>query len=202
LFGELSAEWRRRSWPGICPRFFSGGAPVEIGLVQSLAHPGGSITGIAFEAATETYGKRLQILKEILPGLKRVAVLRAVGDPNVGFAMKSLDAAAPELGVTLVPIDIKSTSDLEAAFTKIRNSEVEGLLDIAGALTRTVGTEIADRALTAHLPLCSAFRETVVAGGLARISQRGGCIGTVDLRKSSWQNGLPQDPGNPDANRV
>jgi putative tryptophan/tyrosine transport system substrate-binding protein len=149
--------------------FVAVGAPVEIGLVQSLSHPGGNITGIAFEASTETYGKRLQILKEIVPGLKRAAILRAVRDPNVGFAMKSLDEAAPELGVTLVPIDIKSTSDLEAAFTKIRNSEVEGLLDIAGALTRTVGAEIADRALTAHLPLCSAFKETVIAGGLVSL---------------------------------
>jgi putative tryptophan/tyrosine transport system substrate-binding protein len=149
--------------------FVSVGAPVEIGLVQSLAHPGGNMTGITFEAATETYGKRLQILKEIVPDLERAAIMRAVGDPNVGFAMKSLEGAAPELGVTLVPIDIKSTSDLEAAFTKIRNSEVEGLLDIAGALTRTIGAEIADRALAAHLPLCSPFRETVIAGGLVSL---------------------------------
>jgi putative tryptophan/tyrosine transport system substrate-binding protein len=149
--------------------FISVGAPVEIGLVQSLTHPGGNMTGITFEAATETYGKRLQILKEIVPDLGRAAIMRAVGDPNVGFAMKSLERAAPELGVSLVPIDIKSTSDLEAAFMEIRNSKIEGLLAIAGALTFTVGTEIADRALAAHLPFCSAFRETVIAGGLVSL---------------------------------
>lgn len=97
---------------GDMPTVFVGvGAPVEIGIVQSLAHPGGNMTGVTFEAAAETYGKRLQLLKEIVPDLKRVAVLRAVGDPNVQFAMTSLDAAAPELRITLVPIDLKSADD-------------------------------------------------------------------------------------------
>ncbi|MBV8335497.1 MAG: ABC transporter substrate-binding protein [Alphaproteobacteria bacterium] len=127
------------------------------------------MTGITFEAATETYGKRLQILKEVVPDLKRAAILRAVGDPNVVFAMRSLDQAAPELGVTLVPIDIRSADELESAFTKITNNEVEGVLAIAGALTFTIGAQIADRALAAHLPLCSAFKETVVAGGLVSL---------------------------------
>ena len=81
--------------------FLSVGAPVEVGLVQSLSRPGGNMTGITFEAATETYGKRLQLLKEILPNLRNVAVLAAEGDANVTFAMQSLDKAALELGVTL-----------------------------------------------------------------------------------------------------
>jgi len=152
------------------PTVFVGvGAPVEIGLVQSLAHPGGNMTGVTFEASAETYGKRLQLLKEIIPDLKRVAVLWAVGDPNVQFAMTSLDAAAQKLGVTLVPVDLKSTDDLQTAFSKIKNSEAEALLAIAGALTFTIDSEIADRALAAHLPLCSAFRETVIAGGLVSL---------------------------------
>jgi putative ABC transport system substrate-binding protein len=155
---------------GNVPTVFVGvGAPVEIGLVQSLAHPGGKMTGVSFEAATETYGKRLQILKEIVPDLKRAAVLRAVGDPNVQFAMISLNRAAPQLGVALVLVDIKSGDDLETAFTQIKDSEVGAVLGIAGALTFTVGAEIADRALAAHLPFCSAFKETVNAGGLVSL---------------------------------
>jgi putative tryptophan/tyrosine transport system substrate-binding protein len=168
-WGTVGAVAAKRVAGGVPTVFVSVGAPVEIGLVQSLAHPGGNMTGITFEAATGTYGKRLQILKEIVPDLKRAAVLRAVGDPNVGFAMKSLDEAAPELGVALVPIDIKSADELESAFTKIKNSEVEGVLAIAGALTFTIGPEIADNALAARLPLCSAFRETVTAGGLVSL---------------------------------
>ena len=154
---------------GIPTVFVSVGAPVEIGLVQSLSHPGGNMTGVSFEAATETYAKRLQILKEIVPDLKRVAVLRAVGDPNVGFAMTSLDGAAPELGATLVPIDIKSTGDLDTAFAKIKDSEAGAVLAIAGALTFNLGPEIADRALADDLPLCSAFKETTIAGGLVSL---------------------------------
>jgi hypothetical protein len=64
---------------------------------------------------------------------------------------------------------MKSADDLETAFAKINDSEVEALLAIAGGLTFTIGAEIADRALAAHLPLCSPFRETVMAGGLGSL---------------------------------
>jgi hypothetical protein len=67
------------------------------------------------------------------------------------------------------PRDMKSADDLETAFAKINDSEVEALLAIAGGLTFTIGAEIADRALAAHLPLCSPFRETVMAGGLVSL---------------------------------
>jgi putative ABC transport system substrate-binding protein len=127
------------------------------------------MTGITFEAAAETYGKRLQILKEIVLDLKHVAVLRAVGDPNVEFAMTSLNRAAPELGITLVPVDIKSAGDLESAFANVKKSEAEALIVIAGGLTYTVGTQIADLALEARLPSCHAFKETVMAGGLVSL---------------------------------
>jgi putative ABC transport system substrate-binding protein len=104
VWGTVGGVAAKRVASGVPTAFVSVGAPVEIGLVQSLARPGGNMTGITFEAETGTYGKRLQILKEIVPDLKRVAVLRAVGHPNVGFAMTSLEAAAPELGVSLVPL--------------------------------------------------------------------------------------------------
>jgi putative tryptophan/tyrosine transport system substrate-binding protein len=86
--GSVAAKKVASSVPIV---FLSVGVPVDIGLVESLAHPGGNMTGITFEAATETYAKRLQILKEIVPNLEHVAVLRAVGDPNVVHAMASLD---------------------------------------------------------------------------------------------------------------
>jgi len=104
---------------GVPTVFISIGFPVELGLVQSLAHPGGNMTGVTFEAATETYGKRLQILKEIVPDLKRVAVLRPVDDP--AFVEKPLqDLAAREFGVTLLPVGIKSADDLVAAFGSMK----------------------------------------------------------------------------------
>ena len=83
--------------------------------------------------------------------------------------MIALDRAAPELGVTLVPVDIKSADTLETAFATIKESEVQALLAIAGVLTFTVDAEIPGRALAAHLPLCSSFRGTVIAGGLVSL---------------------------------
>jgi putative ABC transport system substrate-binding protein len=151
---------------GVPTVFLSVGAPVDEGLVQSLAHPGGNMTGITFEASTETYGKRLQLLKEILPDLRHVAVLGAVGDVNVRFAMKSFDRAAPGLGITLASVDLKSAGELDVAFARMKESQAEALIVVAGALTYTVGTQIAARALAAHLPSCQAFKETVMAGGL------------------------------------
>ena len=80
------------------------------------------MTGITFEAATETYGKRLQLLKEILPNLRKVAVLAADNDANVAFAMLSLDRAAPELGVTVMRFGLRSSDDLTTIFGQIEQS--------------------------------------------------------------------------------
>ena len=76
--GTIAGMAAKKFAGGVPTVFISIGFPVELGLVQSLAHPGGNMTGIAAEAALETNGKRLQILKEIVPDLKRVAVLRDV----------------------------------------------------------------------------------------------------------------------------
>jgi putative ABC transport system substrate-binding protein len=164
--GGVAAKKLASSVPVI---FLSVGAPVDIGLVESLAHPGGNMTGTTFEAATETYAKRLQILKEIIPTLERVAVLRAQGDANVPFAMASLDKLAPAVSVILTPIDFKSSDDLLAAFEEMQRNQTEGLIVIAGMLTYANSKQIANLALAYRLPSCHAFRETVVAGGLVSL---------------------------------
>jgi len=148
--------------------FVSVGAPVEMGLVQSLAHPGGNMTGVTFEAATETYGKRLQILKEIVPDLKRVAVLRHVDDP--AFVEKPLqDLAAREFGVTLLPVGIKSADDLEAAFASMKKDGAQAVMPTRSSLTFDLGKEIADLALAAGLPSCYPFRQAVMTSGLVSL---------------------------------
>ena len=149
--------------------FISVGAPVDIGLVESLSRPGGNLTGITFEAATETYAKRLQILKEIMPKLNRVAVLQARDDANVKFAMASLERAAPDLGVQLSPIAFSSSGDIAGAFDEAKRSQSEALIVIAGLLTLENGQQIADLALAHHLPSCHAFKETVALGGLVSL---------------------------------
>jgi len=149
--------------------FMTVGAPVSIGIVESLSRPGGNMTGITFEAAEETYAKRLQILKEIVPGATRIAVLGAKGDANVRFAMASLERAAPALGVTLIPIEIISADDFNAAFEEMKRNRAEALIVIAGALTYVNGRSIADLTMAYRLPACHGFKETVALGGLVSL---------------------------------
>jgi putative ABC transport system substrate-binding protein len=146
--------------------FISVGAPVDIGLVESLAHPGGNMTGTTFEATSETYAKRLQLLKEILPNLSRVAVLGASDDPNFPFAMQSLDQSAPALHVSITPIQLSSTEGLGNAFKEMNAARSEGLIVVSGSLTYSNNTAIAALALAQGLPSCHGFREAVTEGGL------------------------------------
>jgi putative tryptophan/tyrosine transport system substrate-binding protein len=163
--GNAAIEARKLA--GAVPTvFISIGYPVEIGLVQSLAHPGGNMTGITAEAALETNGKRLQILKDIVPDLSRVAALRDSNTRQWGFEWTALDQAAHDLGLTLVFVDIKSADDLEGAFAGMKRNEAEALFVTRTNLTYTASKQIADLALAAHLPSCWPFRESAIAGGL------------------------------------
>ena len=154
---------------GVPTVFISIGFPVELGLVQSLSHPGGNMTGIAAEAALEINGKRLQILKEIVPGLDRVGVLRDFDTRSWEFEWTALNQAARELGLTLVPADIKSTDDLEATFADMKKSGAEALFVTRTALLANAGKQIADRAISTHLPSSCSFRSQVIAGGLVSL---------------------------------
>jgi putative ABC transport system substrate-binding protein len=146
--------------------FVSVGAPVDIGLVESLAHPGGNMTGTTFEATSETYAKRLQILKEIVPGLSRVAALGAIDDPNFPFAMRSLIQSAPNLHVSITPIGFGSAEGLGSAFKEMKTAHSEGLIVVSGSLTYSNNTAIAALALAQGLPSCHGFKEAVAEGGL------------------------------------
>jgi putative ABC transport system substrate-binding protein len=153
---------------GVPTVFISIGFPVELGLVQSLVHPGGNMTGITSEAALETSAKRLQILKEIVPELNRVAVLRPVDDP--AFVEKPLqDRAARELGVTLLPVGINSADDLEAAFASMKKDGAQAVMPTRSSLTFLLVKEIGDLARAARLPSWYPLRQAVMTGGLVSI---------------------------------
>jgi putative ABC transport system substrate-binding protein len=166
VWGTIGGAAAKRVTSTIPTIFLSVGAPVDIGLVQSLAHPGGNMTGVTFEAATDTYAKRLQMLKEIVPTLERVAVLGARGDPNVSFAMVSLEKAAPAMNVELMPVFVESADHLPTAFDQMRPNRIGGLIVVAGGLTFVNSKLVAELTLAHRVPSCHGFRETVVAGGL------------------------------------
>ena len=166
VWSTVGAVAAKKLVTGIPVVFLSVGAPVDIGLVRSLAHPGGNMTGVTFEAASETYAKRLQFLKEIVPQLKRVAVLRARGDVNGDFALTSMEKPAAEFGIALVPIDVDTSEQMEAAFARMKQAEAEALIVVAGGLTYDRSKEIAALTLRYRLPSCHGFKETVAEGGL------------------------------------
>lgn len=161
--GGVAAKRLSTSLPTV---FLSVGAPVDIGLVQSLSHPGGNMTGVSFEAASDTYAKRLQMLMEIVPTFERIAVLGAQSDPNVLFAIKSLQNAASAMKVELTTVYVKTADELPAAFDQLQRSGVSGLIVIAGLLTSVNSKTIAELSLAHRLPSCHGFREAVTAGGL------------------------------------
>jgi putative tryptophan/tyrosine transport system substrate-binding protein len=166
VWSTIGAVAAKKLVTGIPVVFLSVGAPVGIGLVQSLAHPGGNMTGVTFEAASETYAKRLQFLKEIIPSLRRVAVLRAHGDVNGSFALASMENPAAEFGITLIPVDVEASEGMQAAFARIKEAQAEALIVVAGGLTYDRSKEIAGLTLRYRLPSCHGFKETVVDGGL------------------------------------
>ncbi len=166
VFSTIGGVAAKRVAPPVPVVFVSVGAPVEIGLVQSLSHPGGNMTGVTFEAASETYQRRLQLLKELVPSLTRVAVLRAYGDANAVFATNALQKAAPQLGVRLMSFDINPASDLDGVFAEIVAEAAQGLIVVAGALTFALRKRITELALAHRLPSCGGFKETVKAGEL------------------------------------
>jgi putative ABC transport system substrate-binding protein len=135
---------------GVPTVFISIGYPVELGLVQSLSHPGGNMTGITAEAALEINGKRLQILKEIVPDLNRVGILRDFDTRSWEFEWTALDQAARELGLSLVFVDIKSYDELDTAFASMKQSGARALFVTRTALTATAGEQIAALAIAAR----------------------------------------------------
>jgi putative ABC transport system substrate-binding protein len=108
--------------------------PVEDGLVASLARPGGNVTGLTMDTGEEI-AKRLQLLREIIPGLTRVATLSGAGMSYNPFFVKQLEAAARGLGLTVLPLEIRGGQDLSYAFAEIERARVGGLMVFDGPIT-------------------------------------------------------------------
>lgn len=135
VVGEVASngEVSRRHWQIVVPElakaaplapnrghqiFESTISPVESGLIASLARPGGNITGGAAQTAALST-KRLEILKEVVPGLSRGAVLWNGANPALAYPWKLTQSAAGALGVELDPVEVRSPKDIENAFTKM-----------------------------------------------------------------------------------
>ena len=144
----------------------AGGDPVEAGLVESLARPGGNVTGLT-NLNRELGGKRLELLKEAVPKLAHVAVLYDPADPASVLEVKEvLPAAARALRLTIQLWEVRAADDFEKVFAAINKQRPDGLYVPAGGLMSTNRKRIAGFALKSRLPSMYSNREAVDAGGL------------------------------------
>jgi len=139
--------------------------PVGTGLIASLAHPGGNITGLSVLNA-ELSAKRLELLKEILPALSRGAVLWNVANPANALAWSDTEGAARVLGVTLQSHEVRDPKDFEGAFAAIGKQRPDALLVLQDALTLQHRKQIIDFTLRERLPNMHVGKEWVQEGGL------------------------------------
>ena len=139
--------------------------PVRAGLVASLARPGGNITGLSV-LAPELSGKRLELLKEVVPGMTRVAVLWNAANPANASAWEETQAAAGALGLLLHSREVRGPQDLKGAFALTAKVRPDALLVLGDSLLGIYRQQIVEFATQQHLPSVFFGREWVVAGGL------------------------------------
>jgi putative ABC transport system substrate-binding protein len=141
------------------------GDPLGSGLVASLARPGGNVTGMSL-MAPDLGGKRLELLKELLPRLARVSVLWNAANPYSARVFKETQAAGQILGIEVQSLEVRDPDDLDGAFEAARRQHPDALDTVEDPFTGTYRKRIADFALADHLPSLYGLREDVEAGGL------------------------------------
>ena len=152
---------------GHIPIVLAGGDAVGAGLIPNIARPDGNITGLATNAA-ELSGKWLELLKEAVPVVSRVAVLSSPQSPFAGAVLQAMQVAAPVLGVQLQALSVRDPSELEGAFAAMSTEHAEALVVLPGSvanfsLYRAHTNELAARS---RLPTIWESREAVADGGL------------------------------------
>ena len=140
--------------------------PVGSGLVASLARPGGNITGLSTTAGLEIYGKQMQLLKEAIPGLGRLAILSNPANPFSALATKETDAAARFLRLSLQRIQARSPDEFAAAFAAAAKERADALLVVQDAVFFGHRIQLAELAARNRLPTMFAIPEHGEVGGL------------------------------------
>jgi putative ABC transport system substrate-binding protein len=141
------------------------GDPVGTGLVESLARPGGNLTGIS-DVAVQLSPKRLEYLKEVAPGLRRVAMLWNAADLGMTLRYRASEAAAQALGVEVQPLGVREPDDFEEAFAAMMRELPDGILMVSDSLTTLNRQRVYDFATAHRLPAIYEFDFLVRDGGL------------------------------------
>jgi putative ABC transport system substrate-binding protein len=176
----------------------SGGDPVKFGLVESIRRPGGNVTGLTL-FAPEVAVKNLQLLREIVPGISRIAILQNPANADHPAIVKSAEAAAASLNLEIVPVGAKSPQEFPAAFAAIEKANAGGLIVLVDSMLRVNRKAIVDFAADRRLPAIYATRDYVESGGLMGY---GACVPCnfkrsaryiVDIFKGAKPADLPVD---------
>jgi putative ABC transport system substrate-binding protein len=141
------------------------GDPLGSGLVANLARPGGNVTGMSL-MAPDLGGKRLELLKELLPRLARVAVLWNAANPYSAILFKETQTAGRTLGIEVQSLEVRKPEDLDDAFQAARRQHPDALVSVEDPFTGAFRKRIADFALAEHLPSLYGLSEDVKEGGL------------------------------------
>src|SRR5262245_5820662 len=160
--GTLAAKRATQSIPIVTAVV---GDPVASGLVASLAKPGGNVTGLA-TLNEELEGKRLEIFKQVVPKLSRVAVLRNPANPVTTILWKGMQSAAEGLGIKLQPFEVRGPNELDGVLATIKAARPQGLMLISDRFLVTYRASIMQFTVKNRLPGMFPYREFAQDGGL------------------------------------
>jgi putative ABC transport system substrate-binding protein len=138
--------------------------PIGGGLVDNLARPGGNVTGLSSQA-TDLAAKRVELLREVVPRLQRLAVLTDAAFPQAVLKMRQVQAAGQRLGIEVTTVEIKRAPDIAPAFAAL-HSQTDAIYVVSDALIGANRTRITTLALGAHFPMIFGTRDFAQAGGL------------------------------------
>lgn len=148
------------------------GEPVGLGLVATLARPGGNVTGTAFDVGFEVFRKQLELMREAVPSVRRVGVLLNPANPGRPLVLEAIRSAATSLGVDLVPAEPRGPDEYDAAFAKIAEARSGAVLVITDSVLNVHAARIAALAEHHRLPTVGTLRAYVDAGGMMAYGPR------------------------------
>jgi putative ABC transport system substrate-binding protein len=163
--GGPAAEAAKQASSTIPIIVLSAGDVVETGLVASLARPGGNVTGVNDPAAVLS-AKRLEILKELVPGAKRVAVLWNAGNYAMTLRYREIERAAKTLGISIDPLGVREPDDFDVALAAMTRARPDALMMLTDALTNLNRQRVLDYVSARQIPAMYEFGYVAHAGGL------------------------------------
>jgi putative ABC transport system substrate-binding protein len=164
-FGGEAAAAAKQATSSIPIVVLNGGDVVETGLISSLAHPGGNVTGVNDQSAVLS-AKRLELLKELVPAATRVAVLWNANDRAMTLRYREIERAAQALRVRIEPLGVSEPDDFDVALTAMNRTHPDALMMVTDALTILNRQRVIDYAATHRIPAVYEYGNLVQAGGL------------------------------------